>query len=176
MPNLLSLPRELRDDIYKWVLSGPFQSGTPRPSLRSRKRVSKQTAKDAATDSTNNPANTADPANDNSIPAAATSSSSPDGPSSSITSTSSGADYYDGEETVRYPLTTPVPPMHSLLYTSRQIRSELLETLSRTRLHYKIDLAFRDDTDILYPTWISVPALSHRVDASATAKHPRSAL
>ena len=54
--------------------------------------------------------------------------------------------------------------MHSLLHTSRQIRAELLETLSRTRLHYKIDLGLRMDTDILYPTWISVPALSHRVD------------
>jgi hypothetical protein len=96
--------------------------------------------------------------------AAATSSSSTDDPSSSTTSTNSGADYYDGEETVRYPLTTPLPPMHSLLYTSRQIRAELLETLARTRLRYKIDVSFRDDTDILYPTWISVPALSHRID------------
>jgi len=54
--------------------------------------------------------------------------------------------------------------MHSLLHTSRQIRAELLETLSLTRLHYKVDLGFRADTDTLYPTWISVPALSHRVD------------
>jgi hypothetical protein len=54
--------------------------------------------------------------------------------------------------------------MHSLLHTSRQIRAELLETLSLTRLHYKIDLGVRGDTDTLYPTWIFVPALSHRVD------------
>jgi hypothetical protein len=154
MPNLLSLPRELRDDIYKRVLSGPLQTGTSRPSLRSRKRVSKQTSKNVATD----------PASDSSIPAAVTSDSSPNEPSSSITNTTPGADYYDGEETVRYPLTTPLPPMHSLLHTSRQIRTELLETLSLTRLHYKIDLGLREDVDILYPTWISVPALSHHVD------------
>jgi hypothetical protein len=154
MPNLLSLPRELRDDIYKRVLSGPLQTGISRPSLRSRKRVSKQTSKNVATD----------PASDSSIPVATTSDSSPNEPSSSITSTTSGAGYYDGEETVRYPLTTPLPPMHSLLHTSRQIRAELLETLSLTRLHYKIDLGLREDTDVLYPTWISVPALSHRVD------------
>jgi hypothetical protein len=154
MPNLLSLPRELRDDIYKRVLSGPLQTGTSRPSLRSRKRISKQTSKNVATDA----------AGDSSIPAEATSDSSPNEPSSSITNTTPGAGYYDGEETIRYPMTTPLPPMHSLLHTSRQIRAELLETLSLTRLHYKIDLGLRADTDILYPTWISVPALSHRVD------------
>jgi hypothetical protein len=154
MPNLLSLPRELRDDIYKRVLSGPLQTGLSRPSLRSRKRVSKQTFKNVATD----------PAGDSSIPVVATSDGLPNGPSSSTTNTTPGAGYYDGEETVRYPLTTPLPPMHSLLHTSRQIRTELLETLSLTRLHYKIDLGLREDTDILYPTWISVPALSHRVD------------
>jgi hypothetical protein len=154
MPNLLSLPRELRDDIYRRVLSGPLQTGTSRPSLRSRKRISKRASENVATN----------PANDSFIPAEATSDSSPNEPSSSTTNTTPGAGYYDGEETIRYPLTTPLPPMHSLLHTSRQIRAELLETLSLTRLHYKIDLGFRSDTDILYPTWISVPALSHRVD------------
>src|SRR2546430_2613598 len=154
MPNLLSLPRELRDDIYKLVLSSPLQTGISRPSLRSRKRVLKQTSKDNATDS----------ASDGHISEATTSDSLPNEASGSIANTTPGAGYYDGEESVRYPLTTPLQPMHSLLHPSRQIRAELLETLSLTRLHYKIDLGVRGDTDTLYPTWIFVPALSHRVD------------
>jgi hypothetical protein len=164
MPNFLSLPRELRDDIYRRILSGPLQTGTSRPSLRSRKRVSKQTSKDVATDPASDSSIPPAATSNSPIPPAATSDSSPNEPSSSITNTTPGAGYYDGEETVRYPLATPLPPMNSLLHTSRQIRAELLETLSLTRLHYKMDLGFRNDTDILYPTWISVPAFSHRVD------------
>jgi hypothetical protein len=156
MPNLLSLPRELRDDIYKWVLNGPFQSSAPRSSTRTRKRVSKLTAKDAATDSTTkNATNPANPTNGSSMPV---------GKPPKPTSAGPGDNYYDGEEIVRYPLSTPLPPTQSLLHTSRQIRAEMLDSISRTPLRYKVELAFRQDTDTLYPTWITVPALSHRVD------------
>ncbi|KAH0559943.1 hypothetical protein GP486_003540 [Trichoglossum hirsutum] len=132
MPNLLSLPRELRDDIYKWVLHGPFPSAS-RSSTRSRKRISKQPPKK--------------PLESDEPPKL--------GP---------GDEYYDGEEVVRYPLATPLPPTYSLLHTNRQIRDEMLDSISRTPLRYKVELAFRQETETLYPTWISVPALSHRVD------------
>jgi hypothetical protein len=146
MPNLLSLPREIRDDIYKWVLNGPFPSRTSKSSRRTRKRISKQVA---TSNSADNPSNPADQASDGAAPGPAI---DPD------------VDYYDCEETVRYPLTTPLPPTEALLQANQQIRAEMLDTVSRAPLRYKIDLAFRDDTATYYPTWISVPALSHRVD------------
>ena len=40
----------------------------------------------------------------------------------------------------------------------------MLDSVTRTPLHYKIDLAFRDDTATYDPTWISVPSLAYHVD------------
>lgn len=40
MPHLLTKPRELRDEIYKWLTHGPLLSLDLRASERGRKRVS----------------------------------------------------------------------------------------------------------------------------------------
>jgi hypothetical protein len=163
MPNILSIPRELRDDIYERLLGSPLQSNdgnTSRPSLSLRKRVWKGPT--AEVTAGNSPTNTT--AETTSEPTEDLTSKSEPTKDTPITSTEPDIEYYESEEVVRYPLTTPLPPLHSLLHTSRQLRAELQDTLSRKRLHYKIHLAYRDDTDILYPTWTSIPVLSHRVD------------
>ena len=120
MPHILSLPRELRDEIYKWGLLDDLASAKSRTLQRERKRVSH-----SATD----------------------------------------PETYYGEESVRYPEHTSLPPTYPLLQTSRQLRAELLDSVKRMGpLRYKIDLANRDDQDVLYPTWISVPMFSKTVD------------
>jgi hypothetical protein len=40
----------------------------------------------------------------------------------------------------------------------------MLDAVSRSKLRYKIRLTLRDDTETIYPTWISVPALSNRIE------------
>ncbi|OCL02940.1 hypothetical protein AOQ84DRAFT_392605 [Glonium stellatum] len=120
MPHILSLPRELRDEIYKWGLLDDLASAKSRALQRERKRVSHSTI---------------------------------------------DSETYYGEESVRYPEHTSLPPTYPLLQTSRQLRAELLDSVKRMGpLRYKIDLANRDDQDVLYPTWISVPIFSKRVD------------
>lgn len=163
MPNLLSIPRELRDDIYRRLLNGPLVS---KPSPRPRKRISKEQhpAKDAAIDSVSSATNSTHPASDEGAPTVAMNSSLAEGISGLTNKGPPEAEYYDGEEPVRYPLAKPLPPTHSLLHTCRQLRAEMLDTVCRNKLRYKIRLAFRDDTATIYPTWISVPALSNRID------------
>lgn len=120
MPNLLTIPREIRDEIYKWGLLDSLASSQSRALQRDRKRIAFDDA---------------DP------------------------------ETHYGEESVRYPEHTSLPPTHSLLQTSRQLRAELLERIQRMgKLKYKIDLTNRGDKDTLYPTWISVPAFATRVD------------
>ena len=120
MPSLLTIPREIRDEIYKWGLLDSLASSKSRALQRDRKRVAY---------------NDADP------------------------------ETHYGEESVRYPEHTSLPPTYPLLQTSRQLRAELLERIQNMgKLKYKIDLTNRDDKDTLYPTWISVPAFATRVD------------
>jgi hypothetical protein len=120
MPNILTIPREIRDEIYKWGLLDTLASCESSPLQRGRKRV----AYDAANPET-----------------------------------------HYGEEGIRYPDHTPLPPTHSLLRTSRQLRAELLDCVRRMGpLTYRIDLTNREDKNTLYPTWISVPILTKRVD------------
>jgi hypothetical protein len=120
MPNILTIPREIRDEIYKWGMLDTLASCESSPLQRGRKRV----AYDAANPET-----------------------------------------HYGEEGIRYPDHTPLPPTHSLLRTSRQLRAELLDCLRRMGpLTYRIDLTNREDKNTLYPTWISVPILTKRVD------------
>jgi hypothetical protein len=115
MPNILTIPREIRDEIYKWGLLDTLASAESRALQRERKRVA-YTASDPET--------------------------------------------LYGEDSVRYPQHTSLPPTYALLHTSRQIRAELLERVKRMGpLRYRIDLTNRDDKDVLYPTWISVPVL-----------------
>jgi len=126
MPNILSLPRELRDEIYRWGLLDTLASAKDRRLQHDRKRVS-----DMAADSM--------------------------------------IGYHEGEEAVRYPEHTSLPPIHSLLYTSRQLRAELLDSIKRLGpVKYKIDLTGRNDKNAvyptLYPTWISVPVFARHVD------------
>lgn len=130
MPNFLSLPRELRDEIYKWGLLDTLASAKDRCLQHDRKRVShspKSFSRDLA----------ADPK----------------------------IGYHEGEEVVRYPEHTSLPPTHSLLHTSRQLRAELLDSIKRLGpVKYKIDLTGREDKHALYPTWISVPLFARHVD------------
>jgi hypothetical protein len=115
MPNILTIPREIRDEIYKWGLLDTLASSKSRALQRDRKRVA-------------------------------------------YTPTDPETLY--GEDSVRYPQNTSLPPMYPLLHTSRQLRAEFLEKVKRMGpLKYKIDLTNRDDKDALYPTWISVPVL-----------------
>jgi len=115
MPNILTIPREIRDEIYKWGLMDTLASSKSRALQRDRKRVA-------------------------------------------YTPTDPETHY--GEDSVRYPQNTSLPPLYPLLHTSRQLRAELLEKVKRMGpLKYKIDLTNRDDKDALYPTWISVPIL-----------------
>jgi hypothetical protein len=134
MPNILTIPREIRDEIYKWGLLDPLASSTSRALQRTRKRIAYSAA---------------DP------------------------------ETHYGEDSVRYPQHTSLPPTYPLLHTSRQIRAELLERVARMGpLRYKIDLTNRDDRDALYPTWISVPVLpgfqGGRVDVLECALRIRS--
>ena len=130
MPNILSLPRELRDEIYKWGLLDTLASAKDRRLQHDRKRVSrspKSFSRDLA----------ADPK----------------------------IGYHEGEDAVRYPEHTSLPPTHSLLHTSRQLRAELLDSIKRLGpVKYKIDLTDRNDKNALYPTWISVPVFARHID------------
>lgn len=130
MPNILSLPRELRDEIYKWGLLDTLASAKDRRLQHGRKRVSrspKSFSRDLAADAK--------------------------------------IGYHEGEEAVRYPKHTSLPPTHSLLHTSRQLRAELLDSIKRMGpVKYKIDVTGRNDKNVLYPTWISVPVFARHVD------------
>ena len=156
MPSFFSIPLELREDIYRKLLNSPLVS---KPSLRPRQRISKeqQSAKESAFDSVSSATNSTKEASDEgAVPKAMI---------SGLTTQELGeTEYYDGEESVRYSLAKPLPPTHSLLHTCRQVRAEMLDIVRRSELRYKIRLAFREDKDTLYPTWISVPALSNRID------------
>lgn len=154
MPDFYSLPYELRDDIYKHVLSGNLPSNATRSLFGLRKRVSRQPPPDKVIheESTASPStrfvDEAEPVRDSAI----------------ASSSFDDVGYYSGEENIRYPLLIPQPSGNALLRASRQLRAELLNKISRTRIRYKIHLAFRNDTDVVYPSWISVPAFSNRVD------------
>jgi hypothetical protein len=121
-PKILTIPRELRDEIYKWTFSDILPSSTSHQKLADRERVA-YSAEDPET--------------------------------------------YYGEGANRYPKHTSLPSTHWLLHTSRQLRAEVLDSIRRMSLgkvHYRIDLAQRNDKYKLYPTWITVPLFTDRVD------------
>jgi hypothetical protein len=129
MPNLLSIPREIRDDIYGWALLETLPSSRCRDLQRERKRV---------------------------------------------TYSPSDPETFYGEEAVRYPVHTSLPPTHALLRTTRQLRHEFLDSIKRLgSLRYKVDLTDRKDKGVLAPTWISVPCFSDRIDVLEVHWRPR---
>lgn len=132
MPNLLSLPRELRDDIYDWLHRSSLRM---KDSRHHRIRIS----------------NRGHPTR---LPYGKLGSDK----------TVLDSTYYTGEEAIRYPSAQPIPPVDPLLRTSRQLRAETQESIQRNPVHYKIRLAYRDDRSLLYPTWISMPAFTNRID------------
>lgn len=71
--------------------------------------------------------------------------------------------YYHGEEIILYPTAETVPPTDPLLRVNHQIRAEMQETIKRKPIHWRIRLSFRDDKELLYPTWISMPASTNRI-------------
>jgi hypothetical protein len=120
MPTLLSIPREVRDEIYGWALLDTLPSSRSRGLQRERKTV---------------------------------------------TYSRTDPETHYGEEAVRYPVHTSLPPTNALLSTARQIRREFLDSIKRLgSLRYKVDLTDRKDNGILAPTWISVPFLTDRID------------
>lgn len=66
---------------------------------------------------------------------------------------------------VRYAPRSPCTNSLPLLLVNRQLHAETLDALHRlpTRHSYELDVVIVDE-EALYPTWISVPALSTRVD------------
>lgn len=68
-----------------------------------------------------------------------------------------------GEQHLRYPPQI-VPPAQGLLLASKQLRTELLETVKRLREHYKTDLLVDTRRMIMSPTWASVPMLIGHID------------
>jgi hypothetical protein len=120
MPSLLTIPREIRDEIYEWALHSPLTSSADRSLQRERKRIAHNI---------------------------------------------SDTDTYYGEEIVRYPLQTTLPPTHGLLRATRQLRTEFLESVRRLGpIRYKVDLSDRKDNGLVSPTWISVPIFTDKVD------------
>ena len=150
MPNLLSLPRELRDDIYERVLRSSLtlrQVHFPRIRITKRPNASQQNDELAQEHysgvrpigglymlGTSNNTHLEDPV------------------------------YYMGEEAIRYPTATPIPPADPLLHVNHQIRAEMNETINKKPVAWRIRLSFRDDKELLYPTWISMPAFTDRID------------
>ncbi|KAH8654543.1 hypothetical protein BGZ60DRAFT_418731 [Tricladium varicosporioides] len=120
MPGLLSIPREIRDEIYALIVPEDLASSKSRDLQKERKRISFDKE---------NP------------------------------------DTYFGEESVRYPVHTSLPPTFSLLQTSRQIRTEIMDSLKRLGpVKYKVNFTDRRDKGTLSPTWISVPCFKDKVD------------
>lgn len=170
MPNLLSLPRELRDDIYRKILDLPTNP-EPEPSLAqgitslrlsdapaaSGKYVSKRTRVVRPTP----------PSAGTETEDAAAASSNDALPPAPPTFDARGMevlpDYYDGEESVRYP-PAPTTNVTGLLSTSSQLRSEVLAAVRRAKMRYRIVLSYRDDKERVYPTWVHLPAFSDTVD------------
>jgi hypothetical protein len=120
MPSLLTIPREIRDEIYGWALLETLASSRSKDLQRERK---------------------------------------------TITYSPSDPETFYGEEAVRYPVHTSLPPTNALLHTTRQIRHEFLDSIKRLgSLRYKVDLTDRKDKGVLAPTWISVPCFADRID------------
>lgn len=164
MPNLLSLPRELRDDIYGWLLRGQLAM---KSSHRPRIRVSKKTelAQNAVTGELPTCGNVLlDSANPPGVSMVMQNSGLPNEYNTPDLLSASGEEYFDGEESVRYPSAKPLPPVESLLCTNHQLRAEMQQTVRKNPVHYKMRLAFREDKELLYPTWISMPAFTDRID------------
>ncbi|OCK74071.1 hypothetical protein K432DRAFT_387021 [Lepidopterella palustris CBS 459.81] len=159
MVNILSLPRELRDEIYKHALHTPLDSSRSRLLQRARKRITRTPPPP--------------PASTTSTTSTTATSPSPASPSTTPNETTPG--YLHGEESIRYPLHTSLPPAFPLLQTSRQLRVEVLDALRRMGcVRYKIDIANREDKDVLYPTWVSIPLFTSRIDVLDVALRVRS--
>jgi hypothetical protein len=145
MPHLLSLPREIRDDIYKWLLKGEETQGHENGgSHRARlRRVLK-------------PADTIK------------SGARPDVPIPTVSKSEAvvnpGVGYYDYEETIRYPAATPLPPSEALARAHPRLHDEVKDAVARTKIHYKLKLGWRSGLQRWVPTWLSVPAFTSRVD------------
>ena len=164
MASLLSLPRELRDVIYSEVLNG---STSLKPSPQPRKSLAKR-----------RPTAPGPPANDrnqngSSIGVAA------GGTTSNEADVHVGAhgqpepDYTAGEAALRYSLAEPIPPTSSVLQACRLLRAEMLDTIRLNKVRYKIRLAFREDTETLHPTWVSLPAFASHIHVLEVEMHTR---
>ena len=151
MPDFLALPRELRDDIYELV----FRSSLAIKNANfPRIRISKK--KFPSGEETTETQDMASYEDDRTGLTGLPGTSNISGLSNPI--------YYPGEEAIRYPVAEAVPPTDPLLLVNQQIRAEMQETIQKKPVNWRIRLAFRDDKELLYPTWISMPAFTDRID------------
>jgi hypothetical protein len=151
MPNLLSLPRELRDDIYDLVFRSSL---TLKKAHLPRIRISKKKTSD---DESHGNWKAPHPQHDNLGGAMCV-------PGDTNDAAIEDAVYYAGEEAIRYPNARPVPPTDPLLRVNHQIRAEMQEAIQKKPVQWRIRLSFRDDKELLYPTWMSMPAFTDRID------------
>ena len=151
MPDLLSLPRELRDDIYELVFRSSLtlkKAHLPRIRISKKKVSSNETAESSS--------ETGRLADDSEGAHCA--------PGESNNGRLGSLDYYEGEEAIQYPSAKAEPPTGPLLCVNHQIREEMQETIRKKPVKWHIRLAFREDKELLYPTWISMPAFTDRMD------------
>ena len=148
MSKLLSLPRELRDQIYREVVS---DNTSLKPSPGPRKCIVKS-KHSILKSNTNESTLTGNLIAERAVQAQPGPAPLPE------------PEYPEGEAALRYSLAEPVPPTSSLLQSCRQLRAELLDSIRKTKVNYRIRLAFRDDADTIYPTWISLPAFASHID------------
>lgn len=150
MPNLLSLPRELRDEIYELVFRSSL---TLKKAHFPRIRISKKQALEDEPEGKST----------------ATSQGASLGGATCVPEDTNDAQigdavYYSGEEAIRYPNARPVPPADPLLKVNHQIRAEMQENIQTKPIHWRIRLSYRDDKELLYPTWVSMPAFTDRIE------------
>ncbi|EEH44030.2 uncharacterized protein PADG_00319 [Paracoccidioides brasiliensis Pb18] len=165
MPNLLTLPRELRDEIYRHFITQtppatphrtpipPKQSSPLSVSVEQSQRSSSSIIKRFS----RLPPHT---------PSCVTSNSTTSSTSSTTTTTSSsssslGSNYVPHESTIRYPIQQPTPHTAPLLFTANHRLTHDLHThlsSTRTPIAFLADVRLHTPPNLLYPTWISVPA------------------
>ncbi|MCJ1332679.1 hypothetical protein MMC10_009373 [Thelotrema lepadinum] len=154
MANFFSLSRELRDMIYREVFDGNT-SLKPSPQPRKCLARNRPTTQGPLIDEGNQDRpSTGVSVGERNLNEAGTQVGAHSQPQ---------LDYLAGEATIRYSLAEPIPPTSSVLQACRQLRTEMLDAIRRNKVRYKVRLAFRDDADAIYPTWVSLPAFASHI-------------
>ena len=129
MPDLLSLPRELRDEIYGWLFRSSLGTRASRsPRLRILKgKLSARGPTGRTQFSDEQPPRSVS----NSENLRATRSAVTEDEPRSTAQDTLEFQYHVSEENIRYPSTSPLPATDSILHTNRQLRAEMQESIHR---------------------------------------------